>query len=1052
MPLEPTSGRRVAFGMPKSPVRLLPLAAAVLCAASPAEAQYFGRNKVQYETFDFQILTTEHFKVYFYSGERVAATQAARMAERWYARLSTLLQHQLRGKQPLILYADHPDFEQTNVISDQPSEGTGGVTESVKRRIILPLGASLAETDHVLGHELVHAFQYDITGKGGGGSTAAPGVSRLPLWFVEGMAEYLSLGAEDPHTAMWMRDAVRRAKLPNLSDLAGYEFFPYRYGQALWAYLGGTYGDSVVGRALRLAGKSGDVRTALQQVTGRAADSLVLDWHHALRAAAEPVATATGWPLPPPGEAKRVARLPDSTARSARRLVGGHGETRLNLAPALSPDGRRVVYLSEASLFSIDLYLADAETGQTIRKLFSLTRDPHYESLQFINSAGAWDLAGRRFAFGAVAHGRPVLTIVDVETGRAQPAVPFPELGEIFNPTWAPDGRAIAFSAQVGGLTDLFIYDLERRRLRRLTEDAFADLQPVWSPDGREIAFVTDRFGTSLATLAYGPYRLALVDVASGRIRAVPGLPEAKHINPQWSPDGRSLYFLADRGGITNVYRLSLADGGGEVAQVTNLYTGVSGITALSPALSVAQRSGRLVYGKYLDNGYELDVLDDRASLAGGPLRALPARTAILPPADRAPGTGLAAALGDPRTGLPGDTASEVTPYHSGFSLDFIAQPSLAIAADRFGTYIGGGATLYWSDMLGDHNLVTMAQVSGEFGNLNVAALLGYENRKSRWNWGAVVQQIPYVYGGIAAGTGTVNGQPAYIEQVELFRQTNRQAVGFVAYPLNRAQRVELQAGVQYISFEHRLETRAFSLASGRQILDSTERFPVADPMTLGSASTALVYDNSVFGATGPIYGQRYRLEASPTFGSLNYTTMLADYRQYVLPLRPFTLAGRVLHVGRYGSDADDSRIYPLFLGYPSLVRGYDFGSFDPAECPTGTGLGCPVIEQLFGSRLLVGNAELRFPLFGLLGLGDGYYGFLPVEAALFYDAGVAWTGVAGDGAQLFGNGSRRLVTSAGVTLRMNLFGYAIGALDYVRAFERPGKDWMIRLSLTPGF
>ncbi len=174
--------------MPNLP-RLLPLAAALLLAAPTANAQYFGRNKVQYETFNFQVLTTEHFKVFYYPAERGAAEQAARMAERWYARLSTVLGHQLRGRQPLVLYADHPDFEQTNVISEQPSEGTGGVTESIKRRIILPLGASLAETDHVLGHELVHAFQYDITGAGGGGSSVAPGVNRLPLWFVEGMAE-----------------------------------------------------------------------------------------------------------------------------------------------------------------------------------------------------------------------------------------------------------------------------------------------------------------------------------------------------------------------------------------------------------------------------------------------------------------------------------------------------------------------------------------------------------------------------------------------------------------------------------------------------------------------------------------------------------------------------------------------------------------------------------------------------------------------------------------------------------------------------------------------
>jgi hypothetical protein len=391
-----------------------------------------------------------------------------------------------------------------------------------------------------------------------------------------------------------------------------------------------------------------------------------------------------------------------------------------------------------------------------------------------------------------------------------------------------------------------------------------------------------------------------------------------------------------------------------------------------------------------------------------------------------------------------------VRPYRAGFSLDVIAQPSLAVAADRYGTYFGGGATLYWSDMLGDQNLVTMAQVNRVFGEIDVAGLVAYENRRRRWNWGAAVQQIPYLYGGLVQGQGVVDGQPAYIEQLQLFRQTYRQAVGVVAYPFNRAQRVEFQAGVQHISSEFVLVTRAYSLNTGQLILDERSDSPLGSPLTLGSAATALVYDNSVFGATSPILGQRYRLEVSPTFGSLDFTTLLADYRRYVMPVRPFTLAGRVIHLGRYGGGADSDRIYPLYLGYPSLVRGYDFGSFDYTECPADPALGCPVVDQLFGSRLLIGNAELRFPLFGVLGLGGGYYGFLPVEAALFYDAGVAWTG--SEGASIFGSGPRSLITSTGVSLRMNLFGFAIGQMDYVRPFARPAKDWMLRLSLTPGF
>src|SRR3712207_9469262 len=72
---------------------LLGLAAA-LVAPDPAAAQYFGRNKVQYESFDFRVLRTARFDVYYYPEEEQAARDAARMAERWYARLSRVLEHE----------------------------------------------------------------------------------------------------------------------------------------------------------------------------------------------------------------------------------------------------------------------------------------------------------------------------------------------------------------------------------------------------------------------------------------------------------------------------------------------------------------------------------------------------------------------------------------------------------------------------------------------------------------------------------------------------------------------------------------------------------------------------------------------------------------------------------------------------------------------------------------------------------------------------------------------------------------------------------------------
>jgi Tol biopolymer transport system component len=1001
-----------------------------LALPAPVEGQYFGRNQVQYQKFDFEVLQTEHFDVHYYPRERAAAEAAARMAERWYHRLSTVLRHELTGRQPLILYATAPEFQQTNVVGGI-GEGTGGVTEALRRRIVLPIGGSLRDLDHVLGHELVHAFQYDMTGSGGPNTYGAmPGAAALPLWFIEGMAEYLSLGANAPLTAMWMRGATEDT-LPSYRDLLNPRYFPYRYGQALLAYVAGRWGDQIMGDLLRAAGRSRNIDLGIQSVLVMRPEQLVSEWHAATYAAYRPAR----------------ARTQPAESVGARIIVPeDDDDVGYNIAPSVSPDGSKLMFLSNRDLFSIDLYLADARTGKVERKITETAVDNHLQSLEFVQSAGSWRADGRQFVFAGIAGGDPVLQLYDVAKGGKAREIRFPQLGEVFNPTWSPDGRSIAFSAVRSGLSDLYLYDLERDSLRQLTSDPYADLQPAWSPDGATLAFATDRFGTDLERLRTAPYRIALLDVASGRVRELPGFPAAKHLNPQWAPDGRSLYFLSDPLGITNVYRSNMA--GGSITQLTNLYTGVSGITEDSPALSVAQSSGRVVFSIFRTDGYEIRGLESPRELAGGPVvESLPGRPGVLPPSDRSQSQ-LASLLRDPGH-LP--SVEEFTPrdYDPKLSLTYIGQPSLLAGSDQFGTYIGGGASLYFSDLLGDRNLITGLQVNG--GLKDITAVLGYQYLGSRLNWGIVAQQVPYLTGAYASGTATVDGEPAFVEQQLLERQTNRTLEGVISYPFSQVQRVEVSVGGGHIAFDRELKTRAFSLFSGEQILDDNEDLEAGDPLWLGFGSAALVFDNSFFGATGPILGQRYRLEVSPTFGSIDYVGGLVDFRRYFMPLRPFTIATRVLHYGRYGSGGEDPRLQPLFIGYPGLVRGYTFGSFDASECdpPASDPNACPVFDQLLGSRMLVGNVELRFPLFGVLGIGSGYYGALPLDFTLFGDGGIAWES---DIDPSFAGGDRKPVFSAGAGFRFNLFGFAVAELNLVRPFDRPAKNWVWELNLQPGF
>ena len=992
--------------------------ALVTPAAGYAQGGYFGQNKVQYKKFDFKVLKTEHFDIYYYPEEEQGARMVSRMAERWYGRISRLLTHELRGRQPLILYASGPHFRQTNAIEGEIGEGTGGVTEAFKRRIILPLAGPLESTDHVLGHELVHAFQYDITGTNVNSNTA--GALGLPLWFIEGMAEYLSVGPLDPHTAMWMREAARREKLPTIKELNDPRFFPYRYGQALWAFIGGKYGDRQVGALLRAAAVARDPDEAFKAVLGVDEKELTQLWHDAEFNAYRPIA--------------EITKMPASIARPVinRETAGGD----MNVGPELSPDGSKVMFFSEKDLFSIDLFMADAATGKIIRKITDTATDAHFESLQFLGSAGAWDPTGNKFVFPGISKGEPVLVIVNVNNGKREREIRLKEIDEVLNPTWSSDGNRIAFSGLVGGLTDLFVYDIAASSLKRLTNDAFAELDPAWSPDGKRIAFATDRFTTNLETLDAGFLRLALLDVDSGEVRNLAGFTGAKNISPQWTRDGRSLFFLSDRQGITNLYRVSVD--GGEPLQLTNLLTGVSGITSLSPAMSAA--GGRVIFSAYEEDGYNVYALDAETASAGTAPIQLPIDAGILPPRTRAEGA-VAATLQNQAQGLPpAEEKPEEEEYKPKLGLDFAGQPSIGVGADPFGVYASGGVAFTFSDMLGNHTVSTSAQVTSRFDEFGGGIL--YLNRTNRWHWGAALSQIPYVSRGYATG---VQGD-VYIEDEYRVLQQDRSVQGVLSYPFSRAQRVEFGGGFRQISLKQDVTRRTYSLQTGQQLDEIQETIAEYDDLNLGEASAALVHDTSIFGATSPIRGSRARVEVTQSIGSLKYTGFMTDGRSYLMPVRPFTIATRGVFYGRFGEDGEDQRLPTMFLGYPGLVRGYDPNSFESGECGIQPDGSCPAFDRLIGSRIGVINAELRFPLLGLFGARN-YYGKLPIEMAIFGDAGIAW----GETNSPFTGAQQEWARSYGLAARMNLFGFAIGEVAFVKPVDR-NRGWLWQFGLRPGF
>jgi Tol biopolymer transport system component len=1013
----------------------LAVLASVALAAAPASAQYFGRNKVQYETFDFRVMDTDHYAIHFYPAESLATTDAARMAERWYTRLSNNLQHEYEAK-PLVLYADHADFQQTNVIGGLIPQGTGGVTEALRTRVIMPFTGVYADFDHVLGHELVHTFQYDIAfGRQAGGLR---GLSELPLWVVEGMAEYLSVGRVDPHTAMWMRDAVRRNDLPRIEQIGrDPRYFPYRYGQAVWAYIAGAFGDASVPQLFRTAIRRG-WEPAITRTLGLTMDTLTARWHEATRAAYLP--TLAG----------RTA--PDSLGRRVLERASREGE--MDISPALSPDGRHVAFYSGRGLFTIDLYVADVQTGEIVDQLSSPNVDPHFDALSFLSSAGAWSPDGQQLAFVVYAEGDQELAIFDMRTSEIERRIRIRGVPALTDPAWGPGGQ-IAFSGQQGGISDLYVLDLESERVVRLTNDRYADIQPSWSPDGRTLAFTSDRGPrTDFSRLAHSPMSIATMDLDSRQIRLYPIFEGAKHINPQFSPDGQSLYFIADREGFSDIYRLSLPES--NVYQVTRLETGVSGITALAPALSVGRSDGTVMFSVFDRGGYTMRQLSAEDA-RGEPVPAGAGQLAVagvLPPFDPPVTSIVTAYLADPIAGLPSQTEFPVTPYDPGLSLEYLGSPTAGVAVSSSGgAAVGGSIAGYFSDLL--VNRIVGGTFAGGGSFKDIGGELFYLNQRRRWNLGASISHEPFLSGGTRvrdttfdAGGNQVPG--AIVEQLRQ-RIYLQRATGFAQYPFSQTRRLEGSLGYTRIGYDFDIDR--FAVINNQIIGESSENVNAPPALNLVEAAVALVGDYSYFGFTSPVAGGRYRFEIAPTTGSLTYGTALADYRRYLFA-QPLTFAFRGLHYGRYGGDSEDPNLTPIFLGRESLIRGYAVESFEPGECTPVAGTNpCPEFDRLIGSRLGVFNLELRITLFGTPELGLFTTRFLPIEIAPFLDAGVAWTSEESPNFEFSRETLERVpVVSTGLSTRLNLFGYAVFEIYYTYPFQRPEKGWHWGFNLAPGW
>ncbi len=1022
------------------------------------QAQYFGRNKPRYRTFDFSVYQTPHFEIYHYLKNKEVLDRFALWAETWYGMHQHILRDTFSKPNPLILYANHADFQQTNAISGNIGVGTGGVTEALKNRVVLPLAFSSQQSFHVLGHEMVHAFQYHLIL--GGDSTSLQNLGNLPLWMVEGLAEYMSIGRFDPHTAMWMRDAVLQDDVPELKKMDNPKYFPYRYGQAFWAFLTDLYGDEVIRPFFMATAKYG-LEAACDSVLQMSLENLSELWVSGTKEY----------------YGKQLFSKKDKPV--GKRIISRENAGRMNISPALSPDGRYLVFISEKNVFTTDLFLADARTGEVLRRVASTSKAGHIDDFSFVESAGSWSPDSKRFVFTAFSKGRNVLLIVDPFKGKILEEITPEGLSSFSNPAWSPDGDYILMTGLKDGQVDLYLYKLSQGKLMALTDDSYAEIQPSWAPDGRSIVFASDeeslRQGRKNGKWYFQLRRLELVDTKGGLQVSVGHdfkiFPGANNLNPVFDAEG-NLFFLSDRDGYRQLYYLNLSTGA--LYQLSHTLTGISGLTPYAPAISSSRsaKRPRLVYTHYGDNGYAIYQLRpkdfDYQAVDGRQVNQEAGYLFHSKPLQQHPVDAQLFAIDALQPDLQANDFVE-KPYKPRFQLDYIGgSAGVGVANTNFGNVTGaaGGVDLLFSDILGNNQLFSSISLNGDIADF--AGIAAWINRKRRLGWGFTFSHIPYRSGSYGyTGIDTLafdlnNGQtllvPAAHYVLDLLRTFEDKAGVFVEWPFSQTLRWEAGAAYSFynnslVRYHYYYDGFGQLLAQDREKLDVDASGLNLFRGQIATLNMAFVGDNSYFGMASPMAGYRFRigfeqyLTGFKTDLPFHFSTITVDLRKYAF-FKPVALAARVVHYGRYGKDSQV--LYPLFLGYPWYIRGYGFNTASELLAANSLSIG-----SLFGSKILVANAELRLPFTGFEQLALIKSRFLFTELALFADAGLAWYEYSQLGTSQPDGGGFSLqakpYTSVGISMRINLFGALILEPYYARPLLKNSR-WVLGLNFVPGW
>ncbi len=666
-----------------------------LSISPPLHAQFlpFGRNKVQYTDFDWQILRTEHFDIYYYPEMEELAGKGAHFAEESFDKLEREFNFTVDHRIPLIFYSSPIHFQQTNVTPGFIPEGVGGFFEFIKGRVVIPSAGSMEQFRHVINHELVHVFMHNKLewSLRNNGQRAD---RYLPLWFVEGLAEFFST-TWDAQAEMVLRDAVLSGYFAPLSYIYAISgsFLMYKEGQDALGFIAREYGREKVVQLIDNFWMSEDFQEVFRLTVGVGYEEFDRAWMRDLRRRFYPLVATHDLP----SDAGTPIVRQGFNAKPVYYAKG---------------DSSYVVYIANNTGYT-GLYMKSLTGGPT-RLLLEGEKSDRFEAFHLLGSRMSVSRDGM-LAFVTKSGESDVLHLYDLNAEAIVQSLSFDGLVMVNSPSWNPEGTKLVFSAlNEAGESDLYIVDIPSRALLRLTRDLYDDRDPAWSPDGDRIVFTSDRGPRG----EHGLQQLFMMDLETGALRYLTQ-DSCSYASPAWSGDGSSIICTNDRGGTHNLYVIELDDARVDMPAVRRLSRFMT--SAFDP---VWTPEGDVLYATYEASSFQIHGLRkisarlDSLEIAYAPRRARAVPQWTVP-------------------SLEGATIASRLSYKKEYEID-IAQS--AISTDPvFGTL--GGAALSMSDVLGDDRyyflISNTAQTSSELlSSFNIAISRLSLARKTPFSYG----------------------------------------------------------------------------------------------------------------------------------------------------------------------------------------------------------------------------------------------------------------------------------------------------------------------------